>query len=120
VQRSGEKFHNVTGIVEWYNIKMGYGFTRRNDTKETVFVHYSNIAKNNPHKFIPSLENGEVVEFSVISGRGGKPKAVKATGPNGDPAKWIRLCSREVVDVASARTRLVRILAPRRLAVATC
>jgi Y-box-binding protein 1 len=72
---------------------------------EDVFVHASAIIRNNPHKYKPSLNEGEPVEFdllksmpfktklkksiqifrhlNIILGGDGKLEAVNVTGPNG-------------------------------------
>jgi len=61
------------GTIKWFSDEKGYGFIENVDGSEDVFVHYSEIVGEG----FRTLEEGNVVEFEIVDGRGGKKQASK-------------------------------------------
>jgi len=62
----------MTGKVKWFNNQKGYGFIKRDDGGNDVFVHYSSINGGNGFK---TLAENDSVQFEVMNGNKGE-KAV--------------------------------------------
>ena len=79
--------HRVNGRVLWFNVNKGYGFIHCDRYGNDIFVHNSNIFKNNPNKLIIPLAQGEVVQFDIVMSIKNKPQAVNVTEPKFRPVQ---------------------------------
>ena len=61
----------LTGTVKWFDVKKGFGFIRRDDGGEDIFVHHSDVDM----KGFRQLNENERVEFVPAPGK----KGLKAT-----------------------------------------
>ena len=59
------------GVVKWFDEEKGYGFIHSDTQKEDFFVHRSNIVNMEG-----VLEKGQLVEFEIGEGKGGRSMAV--------------------------------------------
>lgn len=51
----------ITGVVIWFDKKKGYGFLKRDDSADDIFVHYREIEMNG----YKSLEENQRVKFFI-------------------------------------------------------
>jgi len=65
----------ITGTVDWFNNAKGYGFIKRDDKPEDVFVHYSSIAQDGYRK----LHEGDRVSFVLENGPRSRMQAGEVT-----------------------------------------
>ncbi|MGN1084143.1 MAG: cold shock domain-containing protein [Lachnospiraceae bacterium] len=63
----------MNGTVKWFNAKKGFGFISAENGTD-VFVHYSALKMDG----FKVLEEGDKVEFEVVSGEKG-PQAANVT-----------------------------------------
>ncbi|HSG18028.1 MAG TPA: cold shock domain-containing protein [Anaerolineae bacterium] len=56
-----------TGVVKWFDPRKKYGFIKRDEGGDDVFVHANGMAD----QYARSLEEGERVRFVVGQGRKG-------------------------------------------------
>jgi CspA family cold shock protein len=61
------------GTVKWFNPDKGYGFISREDGDD-LFVHFSEIQGEG----FKTLDEGQLVEFDITDGQGGKKQASNA------------------------------------------
>ena len=54
----------LTGVVKWYDKKKGFGLIIDDETKEEVFVHYTNIKSSDNFEFAKLIDN-QIVTFDV-------------------------------------------------------
>ena len=54
------------GTVKWFNPTKGYGFIQPQDGGRDVFVHISAVERAG----LNSLNEGQIVEYEIISNRG--------------------------------------------------
>jgi len=72
------KTKRYKGTVKWFNIKKGFGFIDYGDSD--IYVHHSAIRSEG----FRTLNEGQEVEFIIVSGENGREKAESITGPNGE------------------------------------
>ena len=57
----------VSGTVKWFDNAKGFGFIRRGEGEEDVFVHFRHIQAEG----FKTLHEGQTVSFSLVQGQKG-------------------------------------------------
>lgn len=65
VNLSRDRNWRVLGSIKWFNVKNGYGFINRNDTRVDMFGYQTAITQKNPHKIKRSVGEGETVGYGA-------------------------------------------------------
>jgi len=60
------------GTVKWFNTQKGYGFLIDSETKEELFIHYSQIQMDG----FKSLNEDDIVVYNLGAGKDGKEQAI--------------------------------------------
>ena len=66
------------GTVKWFNPSKGFGFIEPEGGEKDVFVHISVVERAG----LSSLQEGQKIEFEVVSGRDGRPAADNLVVPD--------------------------------------
>ena len=70
-QRKNE-IKKMIATTKWFNSVKGYGFLVDLDTKEEIFIHYSQLQMDG----FKSLHEDDMVEYELGAGKDGKEQAV--------------------------------------------
>lgn len=90
---------SVTGTVDWFSKRHGYGFIQRLDTKDRVFCHISQLCPE--WEGYKNLYPGEYVTFDIKEGEDDKVEAIQVRGIGGGPL----LCQNETYIYRVVRKR---------------
>lgn len=93
------------GKVLWYNVRRKFGFIRRTDSGEDVLVWQDALRTWNRNHRIPSLDEGEEVEFDLKKGTR-RMLAINVTGPKGAQLRGSRFAPRRTIKRLSEQTKL--------------
>jgi cold shock protein len=66
------------GTVKWFNPSKGFGFIEPEGGDKDVFVHISVVERAG----LSTLQEGQKIEFEVVSGRDGRPAADNLVVPD--------------------------------------
>jgi cold shock CspA family protein len=59
----------IGGFCKWFNYLRGFGYVTRYDNRQDLYVNRSAIQRVQQNGVMPSLDEGEAVEFDVCQGK---------------------------------------------------